>query len=54
MLAVAAAALRVVLVALVLERNDALADAIAREARGGGAVIGVLDGSHERRAAAAA
>ena len=32
-LVVAAAALRVVLVALVLERNDALADAIAREAR---------------------
>ena len=34
------------LVALVLERNDALADAIAREARGGGAVIGVLGMVH--------
>ena len=45
-LVVSAAALRVVLVALVLERNDALADAIAREARGGGAVIGVLGMVH--------
>ena len=45
-LVVAAAALRVVLVALVLERNDALADAIAREAQSGGAVIGVLGMVH--------